>query len=384
MKRSIKSLLYPTTQRAVAGIAILALTSALGMPAPAVAKDKSNGKPVTVNIKKSSKNKTKDNKQTSEHKSSSAKSTRHAKAEREHNNDKKTNKKSTLAKVDKQQDKKHEKTRDKTHDKLSANNKKHAEKVATTSKHAKATSTSHHTSRDTKHDSKKLAIADKKHKTTQHEAQADALVKRDQPATDKHAKRERETKHTSRADRFSKAAELAKLENLKSSARDNNAKLQLSQHQSSKAQKTTHETAKAPPKAVYYDIPSTVGAKQAQASVPKNYQAVAETEAKTPKKAGRALQVGKASYYSDSFDGGRTASGERFDQDKLTCAHGSLPFGCKIRVTNLSNNRSVDVKVNDRGGFAKHGRVVDLSKAAAREIGLVGRGVGKVKIEVVD
>jgi len=99
---------------------------------------------------------------------------------------------------------------------------------------------------------------------------------------------------------------------------------------------------------------------------------------------GRLLQVGTTSYYGDAFDGGQTASGERFDQDKLTCAHGSLPFGCKIRVTNLRNNKSVQVKVNDRGGFAKHGRVLDLSKAAAREIGMVNTGTAKVKIEVLE
>ncbi|OQX15035.1 MAG: hypothetical protein BWK73_08040 [Thiothrix lacustris] len=95
-------------------------------------------------------------------------------------------------------------------------------------------------------------------------------------------------------------------------------------------------------------------------------------------------QVGTASYYSDKFDGGRTASGERFDQDDLTCAHGSLPFGCRIRVTNLRNNKAVEVKVNDRGGFSKHGRVVDLSKAAAKEIGMMGTGTAKVKVEVLE
>lgn len=101
-----------------------------------------------------------------------------------------------------------------------------------------------------------------------------------------------------------------------------------------------------------------------------------------PRPTGHA-QVGSASYYNDAFNGGRTASGERFNQDKLTCAHGSLPFGCKLRVTNLRNHRSVDVKVNDRGGFSKYGRLVDLSKAAAREIGMLGAGTAKVKVEVL-
>ena len=99
--------------------------------------------------------------------------------------------------------------------------------------------------------------------------------------------------------------------------------------------------------------------------------------------AGRVLQVGTASYYGSGFHGGRTANGERFNQNDLTCAHNGLPFGCKIRVTNLRNNKSVDVRVNDRGGFAKHGRVIDLSKAAAGRIGMLGSGTAKVKIQVV-
>lgn len=128
---------------------------------------------------------------------------------------------------------------------------------------------------------------------------------------------------------------------------------------------------------------SKVGSKSVKGAVPTSYQRVEPaTAAQTQQKSAKVLQVGTASYYADKFDGKRTASGERFDQDKLTCAHGSLPFGCKIRVTNLRNNRSVDVKVNDRGGFSRYGRVVDLSKAAAREIGL--GGTGKVKVELVD
>lgn len=101
-------------------------------------------------------------------------------------------------------------------------------------------------------------------------------------------------------------------------------------------------------------------------------------------RSGDAFQVGKASYYAGDFHGKRTASGERYDQNDLTCAHGSLPFGCRIRVTNMRNNKSVDVKVNDRGGFQKHGRVIDLSKAAAKEIGMVSTGTAKVKIEVLE
>lgn len=104
----------------------------------------------------------------------------------------------------------------------------------------------------------------------------------------------------------------------------------------------------------------------------------------SPHNAAKSYQVGTASYYNNSFEGKRTASGERFSQNAMTCAHGSLPFGCLLRVTNLRNNKSVDVRVNDRGGFHKYGRVLDLSKAAAREIGMMGTGTAKVRVEVLN
>jgi rare lipoprotein A len=88
---------------------------------------------------------------------------------------------------------------------------------------------------------------------------------------------------------------------------------------------------------------------------------------------------GVASYYGNE-SGSRTASGQRFNQNALTCAHRSLPFGTKLRVTHGS--RSVVVTVNDRGPFVR-GRVLDLSTAAAREIGLTGVGVGRVVAEVL-
>ncbi len=86
-----------------------------------------------------------------------------------------------------------------------------------------------------------------------------------------------------------------------------------------------------------------------------------------------------ASYYG-SESGSRTASGQRFNQNAMTAAHRSLPFGTKLRVTHGS--RSVVVTVNDRGPFIR-GRVLDLSKGAARAIGLTGRGVGRVVAEVM-
>lgn len=91
--------------------------------------------------------------------------------------------------------------------------------------------------------------------------------------------------------------------------------------------------------------------------------------------------VGKASWYGPGFDGRKTASGERFNRNAMTAAHKSLPLHSHVRVTNLANNESIVVKINDRGPYA-HGRLIDLSQAAARAIGI--RGVGKVEITAVD
>lgn len=94
-------------------------------------------------------------------------------------------------------------------------------------------------------------------------------------------------------------------------------------------------------------------------------------------------QTGKASFYADKFEGKPTASGEKYKHSKLTAAHKSLPFGTVIRVTNLKNNLSVDVTVNDRGPYVE-GRVVDLSKSAAEKLEFVNIGLADVKIEVID
>ena len=131
-------------------------------------------------------------------------------------------------------------------------------------------------------------------------------------------------------------------------------------------------------------MPDTLGGEVGKPQQQPAYLNPPTDTSREPAKSGKAHQVGTASYYSDKFDGRKTASGERFDQDNLTCAHGSLPFGCRIRVTNLRNNKAVEVKVNDRGGFSKHGRVIDLSKAAAKEIGMMGTGTAKVKVEVLE
>lgn len=91
-------------------------------------------------------------------------------------------------------------------------------------------------------------------------------------------------------------------------------------------------------------------------------------------------QVGEASFYSDSFQGKKTATGERFNQNDKTAAHPTLPLGTKATVTNLENGTSVDVKINDRGPYVK-GRDIDLSKGAAKELGMTKGGLAPVKIE---
>src|SRR3954471_22517290 len=90
-------------------------------------------------------------------------------------------------------------------------------------------------------------------------------------------------------------------------------------------------------------------------------------------------EMGRASYYADKFQGRRTANGEIFRQRKRTAAHRTLPFGTKVTVKNLSNGRKVKVRINDRGPFVK-GRMIDLSKKAARRIGMVDAGVANVEI----
>jgi rare lipoprotein A len=93
-------------------------------------------------------------------------------------------------------------------------------------------------------------------------------------------------------------------------------------------------------------------------------------------------EIGKAGYYADALQGRKTASGELYDKFEFTCAHKTLPFGTKIKVTRLDNNRSVVVRVNDRGPFIE-GYIVDLSRAAAEEINLIKIGVTQVKVELV-
>lgn len=91
----------------------------------------------------------------------------------------------------------------------------------------------------------------------------------------------------------------------------------------------------------------------------------------------------QASWYGPGFHGRKTANGERFNMNSLTAAHKSLPFGTKLKVTCTSTGKSVIVRVNDRGPF-KPGRSLDLSKGAAEQLGMIGRGITKVKYEILN
>ena len=101
-----------------------------------------------------------------------------------------------------------------------------------------------------------------------------------------------------------------------------------------------------------------------------------------PSQAVFAPQEGMASWYGPGFAGRTTSNGEVFDPGQLTAAHRTLPFGTRVRVTNLDSGASVEVRINDRGPF-KAGRIIDLSRAAAERIGMLSSGLARVRVEVV-
>jgi rare lipoprotein A len=98
----------------------------------------------------------------------------------------------------------------------------------------------------------------------------------------------------------------------------------------------------------------------------------------------KTTQVGLASWYGAHHQGHKTASGERFSRQHLTAAHRSLPLGTKVKVTNLRTKRQVVVKINDRGPYGSSQRIIDLSEAAAKQIGLLERGTERVEVAVVE
>jgi rare lipoprotein A len=102
----------------------------------------------------------------------------------------------------------------------------------------------------------------------------------------------------------------------------------------------------------------------------------------TPPAVGGSTQTGRASWYGQAHHSQMTASGERFDMHALTAAHPTLPFGTRLRVVNLDNDRAVDVRVNDRGPVVP-GRILDLSYAAARALGAIGPGLIPIRLTVL-
>lgn len=110
---------------------------------------------------------------------------------------------------------------------------------------------------------------------------------------------------------------------------------------------------------------------------------VAEIPQKPLKPNHTKFEKGKASYYAMKFNGRKTANGEIYDLNKLTAAHPSLPFGTRVRVTNLYNNTSVIVRINDRGPHVKS-RIIDLSYAAAKQLDILSKGIADVAVEVIE
>ena len=107
-----------------------------------------------------------------------------------------------------------------------------------------------------------------------------------------------------------------------------------------------------------------------------------EVRKTSPKRTAKHALNGTASWYGPGFHGKKTASGEIYDQTKLTAAHKTLPLGTKARVTNLDNGSAVEVEINDRGPFVG-GRIIDLSRAAAGALGLVESGTAPVRVELI-
>ena len=113
------------------------------------------------------------------------------------------------------------------------------------------------------------------------------------------------------------------------------------------------------------------------------YTTVSGEPLKTEKKTADCTTItGKATYYANKFHGRKTSNGERFSNDKLTAAHLKLPFGTLVTVTNLDNGISVEVRINDRGPHSKY-FIIDISQAAAKQIGIYGKGVGNVELSYI-
>lgn len=123
---------------------------------------------------------------------------------------------------------------------------------------------------------------------------------------------------------------------------------------------------------------------QAPASDPSGATVTTEPiEAEAPPAPAGEVERGQAGWYGDRYHGRKTASGERFDQNALTAAHRTLPFGTMVEVKNLDNGRTVIVRINDRGPFGRKTRIIDVSRAAAGELDMVSSGVAPIELRIV-
>ena len=129
--------------------------------------------------------------------------------------------------------------------------------------------------------------------------------------------------------------------------------------------------------------PVLLGTGRAGVMLPDTTAAPAPPGAPAPEAPSRPVGEGEASYYSDQLTGNATASGEPYDPVQLTAAHRTLPLGARVRVTNLRTDESVVVRINDRGPFAKR-RVIDLSRAAAKRLGMLRAGTAPVRLELLN
>lgn len=123
------------------------------------------------------------------------------------------------------------------------------------------------------------------------------------------------------------------------------------------------------------EAPSEPTAKRKPASAPR-------AESGEPRQVGD-VQRGSAAWYGGELHGRPTASGETFDKDGFTAAHRTLPMGATVRVTHVKSGRSVTVRINDRGPYGKRRRIIDVSEAAARELGFLAAGISQVTVEVL-
>jgi rare lipoprotein A len=110
---------------------------------------------------------------------------------------------------------------------------------------------------------------------------------------------------------------------------------------------------------------------------------VSHAQTRTPEREREAIESGQAGWYGKRYHGRKTSSGERFDQNALTAAHRTLPFGTVVQVKNLTNGRTVDVRINDRGPFGRKTRIIDVSRAAARALDMERAGVAPVELRIV-